>query len=160
MRNICLIGLPTSGKSKIGRLLYRYLNKGFIDTDEIIKLKYRSSLKDLINIHGNKQFLDIESKVTQNLIHNNVVLATGGSVIYNERNIDHIKDILHADIFHLKLSEKEFIQRMDDPIERGVVIDTGQSLKDIYKERIYYYDTFADYIIPADKTIDLDKFKR
>ena len=40
-RNICLIGLPHSGKTIIGKKLYKHLNKGFVDTDDIIRSKYK-----------------------------------------------------------------------------------------------------------------------
>ena len=48
-RNICLIGLPYSGKTQIGRLLYKHLNKGFIDTDDIIISKYKTNLSNIIS---------------------------------------------------------------------------------------------------------------
>ena len=47
-RNICLIGLPYSGKSVIGQKLYKHLNKGFIDTDDVIRQMYNCSLPTLI----------------------------------------------------------------------------------------------------------------
>ena len=48
-KNICFIGLPYSGKSYIGNKLFRIMNKGFIDTDNIIKSVYNKDLKDIIN---------------------------------------------------------------------------------------------------------------
>lgn len=158
-RNICLIGLPTSGKSKLGRKLYKYYNKGYIDTDDILVNKYKQSLPNLITNLGKDEFLDAEMNCIKDIYHNNVVLSTGGSVIYRESSIHHIKDILKADIYHLKLSENEFLKRIKNPINRGVVYKDNQSMKDLYKERIYFYDTFADYIINVDSDINLDKFK-
>ena len=79
-RNICLIGLPYSGKSVIGQKLYKHLNKGFVDTDDVIRQMYNCSLPTLIKNVGHKNFLDIESKVIKALNFQNVVLATGGVV--------------------------------------------------------------------------------
>ena len=53
----CLIGLPFSGKSYLGRYVSFYKNKGFIDTDNIIKYKYNKELKDIIKEEGDKRFM-------------------------------------------------------------------------------------------------------
>ena len=47
-RNICLIGLPTAGKSQIGKQLYQHLKMGFIDTDDLIRQKYNREIPELI----------------------------------------------------------------------------------------------------------------
>ena len=57
LRNICLIGLPTAGKTTIGKKLFQHLNKGFIDTDMIIQQRFSQPLPDLIKEHGEKEFL-------------------------------------------------------------------------------------------------------
>ena len=158
-RNICLIGLPYSGKSVIGNKLYKHLNKGFVDTDDIIKHKYTRSLPSLIQCVGNNHFLDIEKKVINSLYHENTVLATGGSVIYSEESMDHIKNVLHCEIYHLFLSKKEFLSRVDSLEERGVIMDKDQSLTDLYNERIDLYDKYADKTISACRHINLDLFR-
>ena len=61
LRNICLIGLPSAGKTTIGKKLYQHLNKGFIDTDKIIQQRFSKPLPDLIKEHGEKKFLEMES---------------------------------------------------------------------------------------------------
>ena len=87
-RNICLIGLPYSGKTILGRRLYKHLNKGFIDTDEVIKRKYKLGLSELIQLHGRNKYLEIEQDVISSLDVHNSVIATGGSVIYEDESVD------------------------------------------------------------------------
>tara|TARA_B100000780_G_scaffold276350_1_gene244743 strand:- start:953 stop:1558 length:606 start_codon:yes stop_codon:yes gene_type:complete len=158
-RNICLIGLPYSGKSVIGNKLYKHLNKGFVDTDDIIRHKYNRSLPKLIQCVGKQNFLDIEKNVVTYLNHKNTVLATGGSVIYSEESMDHIKKVLHCEIYHLFLSKKEFLSRVDNLDERCVITKYNQSLTDLYNERIELYDKYSDKTISACKDVNLDLFR-
>ena len=159
LRNICLIGLPYSGKSVIGHKLYKYLNKGFVDTDDIIRQKYNCSLPTLIKNVGHTNFLDIESNVIKSLNFQNVILATGGSVIYNEESIEHLQNNLNCEIYHLFLSKKEFLKRIGDIEQRGVIIDSKQSVLDLYNERMPLYDKYSDKTISACRDINLDLFR-
>ena len=158
-RNICLIGLPTAGKTRIGKLLFQHLNMGFIDTDDLIRQKYNRELPELITQFGNKGFLDMETEIIQSLNHQNVVLATGGSVIHREKSMDHIKNVLKADVYHLFLSKKIFLERMNKSKEKEIIINKDQTLTDLYNERMGLYDMHSDFIIKACDKVNLDSFK-
>jgi shikimate kinase len=160
-RNICLIGLPTAGKTRIGKLLYQHLNMGFINTDDLIRQKYNRELPELITQFGNKGFLDMETEVIQSLNHQNVVLATGGSVIHREKSMDHIKNVLKADVYHLFLSKRIFLERMNKSKgrEKKIIINKDQTLSDLYNERMGLYDVHSDFIIKACDKVNLDSFK-
>jgi shikimate kinase len=165
MRNICLIGLPTAGKSRIGNLLYKHLRKGFIDTDTLLSQKYNMPLSDIIKTHGVDDYLDRERDMILSLNHNNVVLATGGSVIYRGESIHHIKDVLNADIYYLSLPKVDFLQRLYPPLTNRIITSspvTSENLPydKLYDERDRLYTTYADYIVPMDKLYQLDIFKR
>ena len=158
LRNICLIGLPSAGKSTLGKKLFQHLNKGFIDTDSIIKTRYGLPLPELIKKHGEKGFLKIEEETILSLDHKNVVLATGGSAVYSEKSMDHIRS-LRCDIYHLFITKQEFTKRMDNPANRGVIMNDYKDLNNLYKTRLRLYDEYADYIINANGNINLDSFK-
>jgi len=159
IRNICLIGLPTAGKSRIGKQLFQHLNMGFIDTDDLIRQKYNREIPEMITQFGNKGFLDMETEIIQSLNHQNVVLATGGSVIHRERSMDHIKNVLKADVYHLFLSKKVFLERMNKSNKKEIIMEKGQTLTDLYNERMKLYDTHSDFIIKACDKVNLDSFK-
>ena len=158
-RNICLIGLPTAGKTRIGKLLFHHLNMGFIDTNDLMRQKYNREIPEMITQFGNKGFLDMETEIIQSLNHQNVVLATGGSVIHREKSMDHIKNVLKADVYHLFLSKKVFLERMNKSKEKEIIINKDQSLTDLYNERMKLYDDHSDFIIKACDKINLDSFK-
>ena len=68
IKNICLIGLPYSGKSLLGKKLAISKNIGFIETDLMIKYKLNDDLKkNIISNKGIKKFLEIENNVGKKL---------------------------------------------------------------------------------------------
>lgn len=159
IRNICLIGLPTAGKTTLGKKLFQHLKMGFIDTDELIKQKYDSELPDLISKYGQERFLDIEMETITSLKHENVVLSTGGSVIYREKSMDHLKSVLRSDMYHLFINKNEFKKRMSQSPLRGVISNPDQSLDELYNERLRLYDSHSDYIVNVNGSVNLDTFK-
>ena len=164
-RNICLIGLPTAGKTRIGQQLFQHLNMGFIDTNDLMRQKYNREIPEMITQFGNKGFLDMETEIIQSLNHQNVVLATGGSVIHREKSMDHIKNVLKADVYHLFLSKKVFLERMNKSKgkklnKKEIIMKEGQTLTDLYNERMKLYDDHSDFIIKACDKINLDSFKQ
>ena len=157
-RNICLIGLPYSGKTTVGKKLYKHLKKGFIDTDDIIRNKYNMSLSSIIHQYGNQQYLKIEQDVIKSLTCKNTVISTGGSIIYEPLAIKYLKNELDVKIYHLFLSKQEFLKRADNLTKRGVIIDSDKTITDLYNERISLYDKYADETISACRDIPLDMF--
>ena len=158
-RNICLIGLPHSGKTIIGKKLYKHLHKGFVDTDDIIRSKYKTDLYTIISKYGRSKFLEIEQDVITSLKFDNMVISTGGSVIYEPESMKHLKEDLDSEVYHLFLSKKEFLSRTSDLTRRGVIIEQGQSKLDLYNERIPLYDKYSDKTISACRDINLDLFR-
>lgn len=158
-RNICLIGLPHSGKTTIGKRIYQHLHKGFVDTDNIIRAKYKTDLSTLITKFGRQKFLEVEQDVITSLKMDNMVISTGGSVIYEPETMKHLKEDLDSEVFHLFLSKKEFIHRVKDLDKRGVIMEDNQSIESLYNERMKLYDTYSDKTISACRYINVDVFK-
>ena len=91
--NITLIGMPASGKSMVGVLLAKRLGMEFIDGDLLIQKQEKRLLKEIIEQEGIEQFIQIESEVHEKLQVTNTVIAPGGSVIYSEKAMKHLKEI-------------------------------------------------------------------
>lgn len=145
MRNITLIGMPASGKSSVGVVLAKRLNMKFVDVDLIIQEKYGKLLKDIIKEYGDDGFRSIEEEVNASLELENCVIAPGGSVIYGARAMEHLKSI--STVVYLELSYSAVRSRLGDLKERGVSLKKGQSLKDLYYERVPLYEKYADIVI-------------
>jgi len=145
MKNIVLIGMPGAGKSTVGVVLAKSLGYGFLDSDLLIQRKYKKLLHELIEERGIEGFWQVEDEVNASIETDNTVIATGGSVIYGKTAMEHLKQT--GTVIYLKLSCKELAVRLGDLNERGVTLKQGQDLEGLYKERIPYYEKYADLTI-------------
>ena len=143
--NITLIGMPASGKSTVGVLLAKRLGYSFVDTDIVIQEKEGRLLKDIIEQDGLSGFLEVENRINSELDVVHSVIAPGGSVIYGKEAMEHLKEI--STVVYLKLSYHEVKSRLGDLKDRGVALKDGMSLKDLYDERVPYYERYADITV-------------
>lgn len=145
MKNIVLIGMPGSGKSTVGVVLAKVMGYQFIDSDLEIQRQEGKRLSVLIEEHGIDGFIEIESRVNAELWAEYCVIATGGSVVYTERAMKHLKEI--GTVVYLKLSYEQLKERLGDLRCRGVVLRGGQTLEGLYEERVPLYEKYADITI-------------
>ena len=143
--NITLIGMPASGKSSVGVVLAKRLGKKFVDTDIVIQEKYGKLLKELIEEHGDDGFREIEDEVNASLDVTDSIISPGGSVVYGEKAMKHLKEI--SVVIYLELSYTAIKSRLGDLRERGITLKEGQTLKDLYLERTPLYAKYADITV-------------
>lgn len=143
--NIVLIGMPGVGKSTIGVILAKILGYQFIDADLVIQEKYGKLLKEIIDERGVDGFVRVENDVNKSLNPEKAVIATGGSVVYGREAMEHLSEI--ATVIYLELDLPSLTRRLGNLRKRGVVLKDGQTLKDIYDERIPLYNKYADIIV-------------
>lgn len=148
MKNIVLIGMPGAGKSTVGVVLAKNLGMSFMDSDLVIQEKKGKKLHELISEFGNDGFKKIEDEVNAGIETDNTVIATGGSVVYGEKAMKHLKEI--GTVCYLQLSYEAISERLGDLAKRGVVLKKGQTLKDLYDERVPLYEKYADIVIPCE----------
>ena len=144
-RNITLIGMPASGKSTIGVLLAKRLGFSFVDVDIIIQEREKRLLKEIIAQDGLDGFLEVENRINASLDVDHSIIAPGGSVIYGKEAMEHLKKI--STIVYLKLSYKDVEARLGNLVDRGVALKDGMTLRDLYDERIPYYEKYADITV-------------
>lgn len=143
--NIVLVGMPGSGKSTIGRLLSNRLAMPLIDTDLLIKKKVNKGLQDVINKDGIDTFLKIEEETILELCVSNSIISTGGSVIYSEKSMMHLKET--GLVIFLDVTYADMRKRIRNAINRGIVIRKGQSFFDMYNERMPLYNKYSDIAV-------------
>ena len=140
--NIVLIGMPGCGKSSIGVVLAKVLGYHFVDSDLLIQDREGRLLKDIIAEDGLERFKEIENEVNAGIEEKHAVIATGGSVIYGKEAMEHLKSI--GIVVYLKLSYKNLKCRLGNLKNRGVAMEEGTTLLDLYKERVPLYEKYAD----------------
>lgn len=148
-RNVILIGMPGAGKSTVGVVLAKRLGFRFLDSDLCIQEQEHRLLHEIIETEGTDGFLQVENRVNASLKVTESVIATGGSAVYGTEGMEHLKR--DGIVIYLQLSCKEIEKRLGDLAQRGVVLKDGQTLYDLYLERVPLYETYADITIPCEE---------
>nr|WP_295283636.1 shikimate kinase [uncultured Blautia sp.] len=145
MNNITLIGMPGVGKSTIGVVLAKVLGYQFLDSDLLIQKQEKRRLSEIIEEEGYRGFQEVENRVNAAIDVENTIIATGGSVVYCEEAMEHLKSI--GTVVYLKLSLQALSKRLGNLKGRGVLLREGQTLADLYDERTPLYEKYADIVV-------------
>ena len=153
MKNLVFIGMPSAGKSTVGVIVAKKRGMAFVDTDVLLQTQQNTLLQDIINRDGIDKFLEIEENTIVSLECQNTVIATGGSVVYEEKAMEHLKR--NAIIVYLHIDMKTVNKRLNNIRTRGVVLSPGQTLEEVYADRKPLYEKYADICIDCSEyTID------
>ena len=148
--NVVLIGMPGAGKSTLGVVLAKILNKDFLDADLVIQGTCGKTLQSIIDAEGPEAFIQIENDILCGIRVENSIIATGGSAVYSDEAMRHLGSI--GTVVYLKISYESLIDRLADFQDRGVVLRNGiaMSLRDLYEERKPLYEKYADITVNVD----------
>lgn len=146
--NIILIGMPGAGKSTLGVQLAKLLAMDFVDTDLLIQRRFRCALQDIVDEHGFERLRDREADVVTDFEPQQTVVATGGSVVYRDRSMAHLKQ--YGPLIYLYVPQAELERRLSNFATRGIAAPPGSSFASIYAEREPLYRRYADIIIDLD----------
>lgn len=147
-KNIILIGMPAVGKSTVGVVAAKRLGYEFIDTDLLIQKQEDKLLCEIIEEKGTEGFLEVENQVNRDVDVTHAVIAPGGSVVYCEEAMEHYKKI--GTVVYLQASFETIDNRLKNAKNRGVVLKEGQTLKDLYDERVVLFEKYADITVSED----------
>ncbi|MDD6360580.1 MAG: shikimate kinase [Christensenellaceae bacterium] len=140
-RNIVLIGMPSSGKTTIGKALAARIGKRFADTDELIVGTTGKSIPEIFEKEGEKVFREIEKKVICDIaVNDGTVIATGGGVILDEKNVLALKR--NGVIVYLDRKIDNLIATDSRPLSSNV-----DDLKKLYDKRKPLYEKYAEITI-------------
>ncbi len=148
MKNVILVGMPACGKSTIGVVLAKTMNKGFVDTDILIQQAESRTLQEIIDQEGNDYFHHVEEQVLLDFDGEDYVVATGGSAIYFDRAMDKFKE--KGVVVYIKVTLDTILERLNNIKSRGVTLEKGQTIADLYEQRIPLYEKHAGATIEAD----------
>ena len=142
MKKFFIVGMPASGKSRLGKYISSITNLIFLDLDNEIEKKLDTRVKDIFKINGENFFRKIETKTLKEIIENrnNFILATGGGTpcfnenmsLINKSGISIFIDV-KREILHERISRND-----KRPLLNGT-LSLDMKLSDLYKERINYY---------------------
>jgi shikimate kinase len=145
MKNIVIIGMPGAGKSTMGVILAKTLGRHFIDTDIVAQETKGRLLQEIIDEEGTGAFLETEEKTILSLRCHHTVIATGGSVVFSGKAMEHLRK--DGVIVYLNISFEEMVRRLNNITTRGIVLAAGQGLREMYNQRVPLYEKYADITI-------------
>jgi len=150
--NLFLVGMPGCGKSTLGRLLAKRLNKRFYDADVELERRLGVTIPVIFELEGEPGFRDREETTLEELVaHTNVVLSTGGGVILRPLNRERLKQggtvlYLHATPATLwertRHSKHRPLLQAPDPLAR---------VQELYALRDRLYRDVADAVVESDR---------
>ena len=153
-KNIVLIGMQSCGKSVTGVVLAKALKMKFIDADLLIQEEAGKGLQDIINEDGIEAFKQLEERVLKTVSLENAVIATGGSAVYYESAMKHLKE--NGTVVYIQVSLDTVKQRLSNIKTRGVAMVKGQTLDDLYAMRVPLYEKYADVTVLSDNSCTME----
>lgn len=139
--NIVLIGMPTCGKTTIGKMVAKQFKLKFVDTDGEIVDEIGMSIKDYFQQKGEASFREVETEIVKKLyLKVPLVISTGGGIIKNKINMDLLRQngyvvFVKRDLDLLRTSDSRPLSSNRLDLER------------LHKERLPIYEKYADMII-------------
>ncbi len=140
--NLVLVGMPGSGKSTVGVMLAKTRALGFVDTDVIIQIVEGRSLQSIVDADGYLALRRIEESVLLDLSLRDHVIATGGSAVYSEAAMTHLR--ASGVVIFLDVDLPTLRSRVRDSSTRGLAKRRDQTLEDLFEERVGLYVNYAD----------------
>lgn len=150
MRNIVLIGFMGSGKSSIGKSLAKKLGLEYIDTDTMIERDEEKSISEIFRVEGEEYFRTMEKKIVEKVSkYKDKVIACGGGVVLDDRNILNLKE--NGVLVYLSVDPSIIIERVRNSIDRPLleVNDKETEAKRILEQREKKYISAADIVVDA-----------
>ena len=148
-QNIVLSGMPSSGKSTVGKHLANELKREFFDLDEEIVRIAGRSIPEIFEAEGEAYFRDLETRVLRENLANKkgIVLATGGGAILRDENVD----LLHRNgkIYFLDRPLEALLPTADRPLA-----SSHEAVRRRFEERYERYCTTADCRIDGDGSVE------
>lgn len=143
LKNIVLIGMPGSGKSRIGELLSKTLDRPFADCDKMI-IDRVGNIENIFAEHGEEYFRQVETDVIKDISkQSGYIISTGGGCVTQDRNYD----LLHQNSFVVWLNRDINALPTD-----GRPLSKSGNLEDMYRIRKPMYEKFSDFIVDNNAT--------
>ncbi|AFK04995.1 Shikimate kinase [Emticicia oligotrophica DSM 17448] len=156
--NIFLIGMPSSGKSTLGRQIAKSLGYEFVDLDLRIEIAEGKKIAEIFSLNGEEYFRKVENQQLKKIIKDSkMVVATGGGTPCYYDGLDYIKEngiSIFLDVKPEMLVERMKVSKKNDrplfDLESKSLLDT---ISQTYNERLSTYQK-ADITVEGDTDPD------
>lgn len=141
--NVALTGMPSCGKSTVGRALAELTGKPFIDTDDLILSLTGRTPENIIEEDGEQVFRTVETEAVKKACSaRGAIIALGGGAVLKEEN----RDFLKSTAFNV------FIERdLALTVKDGRPLLKNADVEKVFEERAPFYNGVADCRVRNDK---------
>lgn len=159
--NVILIGYMASGKSSVGRILAKKMDYEFIDLDDYIEKREKTSVGDIFKSKGEIHFRKLETEYLKSILENSdkVVLSLGGGTPCYSNSMDFILNDSNSKSVYLKTGIPALVSRLKhEKSKRPLIahIETDDLLTEFIGkhlfERSQYYNQAEIKITTDNKT--------
>jgi shikimate kinase len=152
-KNIILTGFMGTGKTTVGKLIAKNLNRRFLDTDELIEERQGLTIPEIFSRYGEPAFRKMEARIAEELsLKQELVISTGGRLMLDPANVAALTRT--GRVFCLIATPEEILSRIDnDKTNKRPLLevpDPGEQIVELLKERQKGYQGFQE-IITTDK---------
>jgi len=148
--NIILIGFMGSGKTTISQELAKRLGRVVVDMDDLIEQKAQMSTPEISETFGECRFRELETEVAMEVGKmKNIIVASGGGVIGNSKNIDYLKQN-DGKIIYLHTSFNEIKKRVKNHRRPRPLFTNPKKAHILYLSRLPIYKNVSDIVISTD----------
>ena len=147
---ICLIGMPGSGKTTLGKEIARIFDYEFIDMDSLIKKETGLKISQIFLNKGEEYFRSIETSILEKIILNDkkLIISTGGGIVLrNQKILEKTYNI------YLECNINTLVKRLGSSKERPLIGDNiVKNVNQLLIEREILYKTISNAIVDSNKT--------
>lgn len=145
---IVFIGMPSSGKTTVGRELAKRMGREFFDIDEVVTSLSGKTPEQIILSDGEEFFREVEAKVLKIITSQNrtAVISVGGGAILKEENRESLKR--NSIIIHVE-RDLEKLSLSGRPLSKSV-----DNLKILEEQRMPIYCDLADFSVDNNQSIE------
>lgn len=149
--NITLIGMSGAGKSFIGTRLAQALGLEYVDIDRKLEEAEGKPLGELVRAWGDEEFVRKEAEMAKALStsKDNLLISTGGSIVYDEAAMRHLKEISKVVYLRVPFAVIEGRVAGIPERERRIIGIGTKTLRQLFDERVPLYEHYADIIVEA-----------
>ncbi|WP_455241938.1 shikimate kinase [Petrachloros mirabilis] len=150
--NLILIGYRGTGKSTVGKVLAKRLDRELISTDKEIVKRAGRSIPEIVQEKGWEYFRDLESDVCRDLAgRDNLVIDTGGGAILRQGNVEALKR--NGTLFWLTASVDTIAGRIGGDTQRPSLTGAKsfvEEIEEVLRERTPKYQAAADHVLSTE----------
>ncbi len=148
LENIILIGMPSCGKSSVGRRVAELLGREFLDTDAMVIQMAGKSIRDIFESDGEEVFRDYETAALKEALkHSSAVIATGGGVVTRAENMEEIQR--GGRVYYIDRPLHDLLPTSDRPLS-----GSREHIKKLYEQRHGDYEYLADEVIDGEGSVE------